>query len=67
MRTLPLRAYMIAGRVGQRRVHHLRWSIERARKGRGNQKIQNTTIYARLTTATLDAQARTIFVRHRVV
>jgi Phage integrase family len=29
--------------------------------------IQNTTISARLTTATLDAQARTIFASHRVV
>ena len=33
----------------------------------GHTNIQNTTIYARLTTATLDAQARTIFVSHRVV
>jgi len=29
--------------------------------------IQNTTIYARLTTATLDAQARMIFASHQVV
>lgn len=29
--------------------------------------IQNATIYAWLTTTTLDAQARTIFVSHRVV
>jgi integrase/recombinase XerD len=33
----------------------------------GHANIQNTTIYARLTTATLDAQARTIFTSHRVV
>ena len=33
----------------------------------GHANIQNTTIYARLTTATLDAQARTIFANHRVV
>jgi site-specific recombinase XerD len=33
----------------------------------GHANIQNTTIYARLTTATLDAQARTIFVSHKVV
>src|SRR5919198_1908554 len=31
----------------------------------GHANIQNTTIYARLTTATLDAQARTIFASHR--
>jgi len=29
--------------------------------------VQNTTLYERLTTATLDAQARTIFASHRVV
>jgi len=33
----------------------------------GHANIQNTTIYARLTTATLDTQARTIFSSHRVV
>ena len=33
----------------------------------GHANIQNTTIYSRLTTATLDAQARTIFASHRVV
>jgi site-specific recombinase XerD len=33
----------------------------------GHANMQNTTIYARLTTATLDAQARTIFASHRVV
>jgi site-specific recombinase XerD len=33
----------------------------------GHANIQNTTIYARLTTATRDAQARTIFASHRVV
>src|SRR5207248_1718006 len=33
----------------------------------GHANIQNTTIYARLTTATLDAQARTIFASHWVV
>jgi integrase len=33
----------------------------------GHANIQNTTIYARLTTATMDAQARTIFASHRVV
>ena len=33
----------------------------------GHANIQNTTIYARLTTATLDAQARTIFASHRIV
>jgi len=33
----------------------------------GHANIQNTTIYARLTTATLDAQARTLFASHRVV
>ena len=33
----------------------------------GHANIQNTTIYARLTTATLDAQARTIFASHLVV
>jgi site-specific recombinase XerD len=33
----------------------------------GHANIQNTTIYARLTTATLDSQARTIFASHRVV
>jgi len=33
----------------------------------GHANIQNTTIYARLTTATLDAQARMIFASHRVV
>ena len=33
----------------------------------GHANIQNTTLYARLTTATLDAQARTIFASHRVV
>jgi len=35
--------------------------------GLGHATIENTTIYARLTTATLDAQARTMFARHRVV
>lgn len=29
--------------------------------------IQNTTIYARLTTATLDTEARKIFASHRVM
>jgi integrase/recombinase XerD len=33
----------------------------------GHANIQNTTIYARLTTTTLDSQARTIFASHRVV
>lgn len=33
----------------------------------GHANIQNTTIYARLTTATRDAQARTLFASHRVV
>ena len=33
----------------------------------GHANIRNTTIYARLTTATLDAQARVIFASHRVV
>jgi len=33
----------------------------------GHANIQNTTIYARLTTATLDDQARRIFASHRVV
>jgi site-specific recombinase XerD len=33
----------------------------------GHANMQNTTIYARLTTVTLDAQARTIFASHRVV
>jgi site-specific recombinase XerD len=33
----------------------------------GHANIQNTTIYARLTTATLDAQARKVFASHRVV
>jgi site-specific recombinase XerD len=33
----------------------------------GHANIQNTTIYARLTTATLDAQAWTIVARYRVV
>ena len=33
----------------------------------GHANIQNTTIYARLTTATLDSQARPIFASHRVV
>jgi site-specific recombinase XerD len=33
----------------------------------GHANIQNTMIYARLTTATLDAQAWTIFASHRVV
>jgi site-specific recombinase XerD len=33
----------------------------------GHANIQNTTIYARLTRATRDAQARTIFASHRVV
>jgi site-specific recombinase XerD len=33
----------------------------------GHVNIQNTSIYARLTTATLDAQTQTIFVSHRVV
>jgi site-specific recombinase XerD len=33
----------------------------------GHANIQNTTIYARLTTNTLDAQARKIFASHRVV
>ena len=33
----------------------------------GYANIQNTMIYPRLTTATLDAQARTIFASHRVV
>jgi hypothetical protein len=35
--------------------------------GLGHVNIQNTTMYARRTTATLDAQAQTIFVRHEVV
>jgi site-specific recombinase XerD len=33
----------------------------------GHANIQNTTIYARLSTATLDAQARVIFASHRAV
>lgn len=33
----------------------------------GHANVQNTTIYARLTTATLDAQARKVFASHRVV
>ncbi len=33
----------------------------------GHANIQNTTIYARLTTATLDVQTRTIFASHRVM
>ena len=33
----------------------------------GHAHIQNTTIFARLTTATLDAQARKVFASHRVV
>jgi len=33
----------------------------------GHANIENTTIYARLTTATLDAQERTMFASHRVV
>jgi site-specific recombinase XerD len=33
----------------------------------GHANIQNTTIYARLTTATLDSTARKIFASHRVV
>jgi len=33
----------------------------------GHANIQNTTIYARLTTATLDTQARKVFASHRVV
>jgi len=33
----------------------------------GHANIENTTISARLTTATLDAQARTMFASHRVV
>jgi site-specific recombinase XerD len=33
----------------------------------GHANIQNTTSYARLTTVTLDAQARKIFTSHRVV
>jgi site-specific recombinase XerD len=33
----------------------------------GHANIQNTTIYARLTTATRDAQARKVFASHRVV
>ena len=37
------------------------------RDGLGYANIQNTTIYARLTTATLDAQTRMIFASHRVV
>ena len=35
--------------------------------GLGHATIENTTISARRTTATLDAQAQTIFARHRVV
>jgi hypothetical protein len=38
---------------------------ERIRLGHAN--IQNTTIYARLTTATLDSTARKVFASHRVV
>jgi integrase/recombinase XerD len=33
----------------------------------GHANIQNTTIYARLTTATLDSTARKVFTSHRVV
>lgn len=33
----------------------------------GHANIQNTTIYARLTTATRDQQARKLFASHRVV
>ena len=33
----------------------------------GHANIQNTTIYARLTTATLDSTARKVFASHRVV
>ena len=33
----------------------------------GHANIQNTTIYARLSTATLDAQARVIFASHKAV
>jgi integrase/recombinase XerD len=33
----------------------------------GHANIQNTTIYARLTTATLDSTARKVFANHRVV
>jgi integrase/recombinase XerD len=33
----------------------------------GHANVQNTTIYARLTTATLDSTARKVFASHRVV
>jgi site-specific recombinase XerD len=33
----------------------------------GHANIQNTTIYARLTTVTLDSTARKVFASHRVV
>ena len=33
----------------------------------GHANIQNTTIYARLTTATLDSTARKVFASHRVM
>jgi site-specific recombinase XerD len=33
----------------------------------GHANIQNTTIYARLTTATFDSTARKVFASHRVV
>jgi site-specific recombinase XerD len=33
----------------------------------GHANIQNTTIYARLTTVTLDSTARQVFASHRVV
>jgi site-specific recombinase XerD len=35
--------------------------------GLGHANIENTTISARRTTATLDAQERTMFASHRVV
>jgi hypothetical protein len=44
-----------------------RGALAFGKDGLGHAHIQHTTISARLTTITLDAQARTIFASHRVV
>ena len=66
------------GRMEKRKFHCLKHSIAThlldagaalafVKDWLGHANIQNTTIYAWLTTATLDAQVRMIFARHRVV
>jgi len=58
----------LIGREGRYLERYNGTGDKRVRKGKGkDQNIENTTIYAWLTTATLDTQARKVFAGHRVV